>query len=81
MIKAFLWIIWLQLADLFFVFRKKDETDSIDNYSPIFTNKTPICPKCHFYKTTCKSKMVNDLTEKYGDCIFSNKQHYYVKYK
>lgn len=72
---------WLQLADLFFILKKENKIHSIDNYIPIFTNKTPICQKCHFYKTTCKSTIVNELNAKYGDCIFSNKQHYYVKYK
>lgn len=80
-VMAFVWIGWLQMADYFFRFKKQEPETSPDDYRPIYTTNKSICNKCAFTKTKCNSKLIQALNEKYNDCIFSDKQHYYVRYK
>ena len=79
MIRVWMWLMWLKLADLFFTIKKTK--DSPENYFPIYTTKSGMCSKCSLNNIRCNGLIMIQLNEKYGDCVFSEKQHYYVKIK
>ena len=87
MIKAYFWLLWLKLADFCFKFKKEEvqeEVDTIDNYEAVYPKDGIFCSKCCLnIEGECIGAMFDQLTEKYGECVFTDddKQHYYKRVK